>query len=103
MVRIKDKIILKSINNIDNLPSRSGNKTLYSVMVSGDRQFVTRMLEQKANCVEFVGYEIPHLAVIRNVQDAIEQANKGNRELVHISFPWQKIESVRNVTYTLPQ
>ncbi|KKM56173.1 hypothetical protein LCGC14_1551990 [marine sediment metagenome] len=97
------------IEEISVLPARSGNKTVYLVVVEEPfskrkkQQFVTRFLEQKPLGIELIGYEISNTAKIKSHRDAVDEANKGSKELYNIILPWHRVISIRNVTYTLPQ
>jgi hypothetical protein len=110
MVENKEQNQAKVVEKIISLPSRSGNKTVYLVAVEVPfldglqrRQFVTRYLEQKPLGVELIGYEIGSDAKVFSHRDAVDEANKGSRELFNITFPMHRVLSIRNVTYTLPQ
>ncbi len=91
---------------IETFPSRSGNKTLYLVTVEEPgsrtirRVFVTKYLTQGPHGIDFVGYEVSNKAKgPLTEEDAIDLANKGNRDLVSIIFPWHRVISIRNASY----
>lgn len=95
------------MEKIESLPARSGNKTVYFVIVEDQnvrskiRRFVSSYLDQKVYGIEFVGYEVNSSALVKDYQDAINEANKGKRELFSIIYPWQRVISIRNITYTI--
>jgi hypothetical protein len=109
MTGIKEENSEEINKKVTSLPSRSGNKAVYLVVVEDNsfkakrRQFVSRYLDYKPIGIEVIGYEVSVEAKVFSHQDAIDEANKGSGELFNILFPWQKVLHIRNVTYTLPQ
>jgi len=102
MVKNKGEIAEK----IETLPSRSGNKTLYLVTVeepgsrASRRAFVTKYLTQSPHGIDFVGYEVSNKTKgPLTDKDAVDLANKGNRDLVSIIYPWHRVISIRNASY----
>lgn len=94
------------VEKIEYLPVRSGNKTLYLVTVEDPnskpkkRVFVTRYLDKGPLGVDLVGYEIDNKTImVKTEQDAIDLANKGNRDLISVLFPWNRVVSIRNTSF----
>jgi len=91
---------------ITSLPSRSGNKTLYLVIVEdpvsrlNKRFFATKYLSQTPNGVDFVGYEIPlKVGGCLTEDNALDLINKGNRTLISVLYPWHRVISIINTSY----
>ena len=106
MTKNTQKIEEDLIDEITYLPSRSGNKTLYLVTVEDPtvrakkRVFVTKYIDQKAFGIDFIGYEIDNKTSGRLTdKDAVLLANKGNKDLISILFPWNRVISIRNASY----
>lgn len=101
---LQDSNILK---NIDRNMNNSTNKLLYLLVVEDPsvktktRIFATGKLDKNAAFVDMFGYEITnvHSTQLKTWNDAVELANKESIELVNMSFPWQRVLSIRNVNY----
>lgn len=106
MVNNKEKKVGDFVEEITYLPARSGNKTLYLLTVEDltgrvkRRVFVSKYLDKTGIGVDFVGYEIASKTVmVKTEDDAIDLANKGNRELLSLLFPWNRVISIRNTSF----
>jgi hypothetical protein len=106
MVETKEENVTKKVEKIDFLPSRSGNKTLYLVTVDDPlskpkkRVFVSKYLDKTPLGIDFVGYEVDcKTKGPLSDRDAVDLANKGNRDLMSVLFPWHRVVSIRNASY----
>ena len=87
------------------LPAKTSNNTLYLVTVEDDRGprvFVSKSLDQISFGIILIGYEISNnIKKIESEEQAIALANRESRTLFHITFPWNRVYNIINVTYKI--
>lgn len=89
------------------LTDGSITKNLYIVKVEDPSMrtkissFATAKIDIFDYGVDFAGYLVPNRSSdnIKTTKEALIEANKGNKELYSITYPWQKVISVRNISY----
>jgi hypothetical protein len=94
------------------LPDGSTTKTTYLVKVEDPTMkrkvtaFLTAKLDRTSYGVELVGYLVPTAPAdeVRTEKDAVALVNsKGMKSLYSVIYPWDRVISVRNVSYRLKQ
>jgi hypothetical protein len=95
-------------NEITDLPQLYANKTIYLIEVdlvnkttSEFSQFyLTNRWSQKGNFIEILGYKVSQEALYQTTnKSAIALAKQELSQLVEIHFPYNKINSIINITY----
>jgi hypothetical protein len=94
------------------LPDGSTTKTTYLVKVEDPTMkrkvtaFLTAKLDRTSYGVELVGYLVPVAPAdeVRTEKDAVALVNsKDTKSLYSVIYPWDRVISVRNVSYRLKQ
>ena len=87
--------------------SSSANKMLYILVVEDPslkaktRYFATQKVDKMASFADIIGYEVTDAqsSKMKTWDDATALAEKQEKEIVSISFPWHRVISIRNVSY----
>jgi hypothetical protein len=99
----------KALANANKMLGNSANKLLY-ILVTEDpsnktqvRYFATAKVDKLATYVDLVGYEVTNAQSnkLKTWDDVTELAKKGKLEILNISFPWQRVINIRNVSYKI--
>lgn len=100
VVTVAEKKELKDLP----LPGNTSNKPVYLVIVLSDlkegrRAFVSSKLTRGGEILKLTGHEIKtsDIKKTNNVKDAQQLAIRG--QILDIEFPWQRILSIRNLSY----
>jgi hypothetical protein len=88
------------VEKITDLPGGSVHKFVYLVRTE-EGYFITSEVHKGGACIEFIGYEIEPLDTIeiKNYDDAIKKINKRDTQLSSMTYPWNRVISIKHVTY----
>lgn len=90
------------------LRENSSNNPIYIVTVEDPtvklkcRTFIAVKINQEANCLDVIGYEIKktETKALNNVREVLDNVIKGKLvQLSNIKFPWTRVINIENKTF----
>lgn len=102
------EISIQQANKLSQKPANHATNLIYLVSVEDpsdkakSRNFLANKVDKVSYGVELKGFEINNkkqLSNLKTFEDAIELAKKESIEMIDLMIPWQRVISIKNMSY----